>query len=367
MRSSNNRSDNNRNRSAKDKLKLADKVLSNIVPIAEYVVDDVRNVNINKHKGRVEYFHASPVCKNYSGAKNNAEELPLDLETAQATADAINTLQPKVVTVENVARYRNSEAIKIIEDALRKNGYTFDKGVYRASDFGGATIRERMFLRAVKDGTLPKIDTSEYAPMSWYDAVQDLIPKLPKVSMPNFMAERLEPSGIDINNLKQPIFILGGNKGRTLSYAEADKPAPTILANSHDARIVMPDGRILKATPRVMARIQGLPDAFDLKDGKGGMTNAYRVVGNGVPVQLTQGIVGPLLEENLIKQKSEATGIQYSSKLDSAGNKLTEAQAEYFKDSKVVDEDGNLKVVYHGTPRGDFTVFDESKIGTSTD
>ena len=43
MRSSNNRSDNNRNRSAKDKLKLADKVLSNIVPIAEYVVDDVRN------------------------------------------------------------------------------------------------------------------------------------------------------------------------------------------------------------------------------------------------------------------------------------------------------------------------------------
>lgn len=331
-------------------------------------VDDVRNVNINKHKGRVEYFHASPVCKNYSGAKNNAEELPLDLETAQATADAINTLQPKVVTVENVARYRNSEAIKIIEDALRKNGYTFDKGVYRASDFGGATIRERMFLRAVKDGTLPKIDTSEYAPMSWYDAVQDLIPKLPKVSMPNFMAERLEPSGIDINNLKQPIFILGGNKGRTLSYAEADKPAPTILANSHDARIVMPDGRILKATPRVMARIQGLPDAFDLKDGKGGMTNAYRVVGNGVPVQLTQGIVGPLLEENLIKQKSEATGIQYSSKLqgeideqydEALRNNDMDAAAKLVKEA--AEKAGYTEDIYHGTRSFGFTKFNLDK------
>lgn len=332
-------------------------------------VDDVRNVNINKHKGRVEYFHASPVCKNYSGAKNNAEELPLDLETAQATADAINTLQPKVVTVENVARYRNSEAIKIIEDALRKNGYTFDKGVYRASDFGGATIRERMFLRAVKDGTLPKIDTSEYAPMSWYDAVQDLIPKLPKVSMPNFMAERLEPSGIDINNLKQPIFILGGNKGRTLSYAEADKPAPTILANSHDARIVMPDGRILKATPRVMARIQGLPDAFDLKDGKGGMTNAYRVVGNGVPVQLTQGIVGPLLEENLIKQKSKEIGIQYSSKLQ---GDIDEQYDEALRNNDMESADrlvrqaaakaGYTEELYHGTKAFGFTKFDLKKM-----
>ena len=45
---------------------------------------------------------------------------------------------------------------------------------------------------------------------------------------------------------------------------------------------------------------------------------------------------------------------------DSQGRELTPEQMEFFKDSKVVDEDGNLLVVYHGTD-ADFTVFDRTK------
>lgn len=41
---------------------------------------------------------------------------------------------------------------------------------------------------------------------------------------------------------------------------------------------------------------------------------------------------------------------------DSDGNELTEQQQEYFKNSKVRDENGNLLVMYHGTPN-EFTVF----------
>lgn len=44
---------------------------------------------------------------------------------------------------------------------------------------------------------------------------------------------------------------------------------------------------------------------------------------------------------------------------DSAGNKLSQKQQEFFKDSKVRDERGNLKVMYHGTPNGTFTVFND--------
>ena len=47
---------------------------------------------------------------------------------------------------------------------------------------------------------------------------------------------------------------------------------------------------------------------------------------------------------------------------DSDGNKLSEGQQEYFKDSKVRDKDGNLLLVYHGT-KEDFSVFEKSKIG----
>lgn len=45
---------------------------------------------------------------------------------------------------------------------------------------------------------------------------------------------------------------------------------------------------------------------------------------------------------------------------DSEGNKLTKEQQEYFKDSKVRDEKGNLKVMYHQTG-ADFTVFNSNK------
>ena len=42
---------------------------------------------------------------------------------------------------------------------------------------------------------------------------------------------------------------------------------------------------------------------------------------------------------------------------DSTGETLSAEQREFFKDSKVVDENGRLLKVYHGTPRGDFTIF----------
>lgn len=59
-------------------------------------------------------------------------------------------------------------------------------------------------------------------------------------------------------------------------------------------------------------------------------------------------------------QKNNTDKMKMSLVVDSEGNNLTEAQAEFFKDSKVRDEDGNLLVVYHGTD-ADFNVFDKSK------
>lgn len=56
---------------------------------------------------------------------------------------------------------------------------------------------------------------------------------------------------------------------------------------------------------------------------------------------------------------------KYSLQTDSEGNKLTKEQAEFFKDSKVRDEKGNLLVVYHGSG-AEFFTFDEAKKGGSS-
>ena len=56
--------------------------------------------------------------------------------------------------------------------------------------------------------------------------------------------------------------------------------------------------------------------------------------------------------------------IRYSLSEDSEGKKLSDEQKEYFKDSKIVDENGQLKVMYHGSPAS-FTVFDKKKAKSS--
>ena len=52
------------------------------------------------------------------------------------------------------------------------------------------------------------------------------------------------------------------------------------------------------------------------------------------------------------------------SKYDNKGKELSKQQQEYFKDSKIRDENGNLQVMYHGSPN-EFTVFDRSKSKSS--
>lgn len=52
---------------------------------------------------------------------------------------------------------------------------------------------------------------------------------------------------------------------------------------------------------------------------------------------------------------------------DSDGNELSQAQQEYFADSKVRDEEGNLLVMYHGTPNAGFTVFKDGSYFTQNE
>lgn len=50
---------------------------------------------------------------------------------------------------------------------------------------------------------------------------------------------------------------------------------------------------------------------------------------------------------------------------DSDGRELSESQKEYFKNTKVVDAEGNLQVTYHGSPTMGITEFDPSRAGSN--
>lgn len=68
----------------------------------------------------------------------------------------------------------------------------------------------------------------------------------------------------------------------------------------------------------------------------------------------------PILSENSEKINSSDERKSKNIQMDSMGSTLSEAQAEYFRDSVVRDKNGNLMVVYHGTAEN-FTVFDITK------
>ncbi|MCQ2316332.1 MAG: DNA cytosine methyltransferase [Bacteroidales bacterium] len=286
-------------------------------------VGDVRDFDVDTIRGDIPYFHASPVCKTYSkaiskDAKARRLESEIDILTARATAEAIRKLQGKgnrVITIENVKEYRGSEALKIITDALDKYGYTWDTDlpVYNSADFGAATSRERLLIRAVKDGTLPAkpTPTNSGAHVGWYDAVSDLIDDLDEAELPSWLVSKLEGIGIDPDNVSKPLYVAGDSPGATgIPHAYADKPVPTITANTHMPFIIMPDGRVLQASPRVIARLQGLPDSYQLPTDRNGRTLkglSKKIIGNGVPVQLTQAVFGPLLDANFDESGSPLT------------------------------------------------------------
>ena len=265
------------------------------------VTADVRDVDpkelVKQIDGDVEYFHASPVCKNYSQAKSNGGEVELDKETAKSTADFIDAVKPRVVTIENVKGYKDSEAMKIITKALDKNGYKWDADVYNAADYGGYTSRERLIVRAVKDGELPEKPKKQPRKSGWLEAVEDILPTLTvkESGVAPWMDARLKVDGIDWQKVEKPLYVMGSAYADgKIPHAYGDEILPTLRTKSGDV-IIMPGGKVLRADGRVLARITGLGDDYKLPKTE---SLAHTIIGNGIPVQLTQGVIAPLLNKD---------------------------------------------------------------------
>ena len=100
---------------------------------------------------------------------------------------------------------------------------------------------------------------------------------------------------------------------------------------------------------RILKKLKGKPSAQE----------AYNRLSEAQKA-LLDGMEGRTESTNSAEDASGKYSLMDIPAMDSTGRELSQQQQEYFKDSKVRDEDGNLLVVYHGTD-ADFTVFDASK------
>jgi DNA (cytosine-5)-methyltransferase 1 len=295
----------------------------------EVLVEDVYDVPWSQIPGPFCYLHASPVCKSVSLARRERGERESDRCGAEAIVSAITEYEPGVVTVENVPQYVDTWSYRQIIDRLDALGYRHDSRVYDASDYGVASRRPRMLLRAVRWGSLPPPP----APMprvGWYETVADLIDELPDDELPGWVRGRLEHHGIDPTRIDRPLYVAGGStSANTVPHAWGDQPAPVIKATAAEkARIlvegavVLPNGRakhlvIIKGVSprrsdgaRVLARLVGLPDSYPLPDDP---VLASTIIGNGVPPPLARAVFGPLVPSGLADAALVRAGIDPAS------------------------------------------------------
>lgn len=273
----------------------------------DVINDDIRNVDFNKLVGKVDYFHASPVCKNYSNLnreRGTKADNNIDMTTAQSTAEAITTLMPKVFTLEQVPGYVGSDAMRVILDTLEETGYDYDYHVFNSYDYGAAISRERVLLRAVRNGKLPALP-EKVKGASWYGAAYDMIDSLPDYKFTPNMQKKID--GTDIDYSKAPILVLYGVNSSKVNFSYANEPCKSIKTDMSEAGIIMPDGSVKRATPELFARLMGFPDGTYL-----GKTQElkYKVVGNSVPANLTQKVFGNLLDDAL------KTGVKFSEEVE---------------------------------------------------
>ncbi|MCP4638855.1 MAG: DNA cytosine methyltransferase [bacterium] len=256
-----------------------------------------------------DHYHASPVCKNFSKAKRVQGAEPLDRECAQAVADVVEQAAPPKVTVENVPAYADTALFKLITDSLDRGGYTWDVVIHDAADYGAPQHRKRMLLRASRVGPLPALPPKTGGG-DWFPVVQDLIDDAPTEVLPRWETARiaamvargkLDPS--------KPILTMGGSAGKSVAAAvNAGEPSLTLKATPKEVpRILLPDGTVKRVTPRMMARLMGLPDSYPVPDTH---KLAKTVLGNGIHGEVTRQLIQPLIDQSTPTEATDATRAQ---------------------------------------------------------
>jgi DNA (cytosine-5)-methyltransferase 1 len=272
-------------------------------------------------------LHASPVCTRASVMQQSAAETDVDIAAARATVRAFETFRPEVFTLENVIRYRKFEAFRIITRAVLAAGYHLRAWNLNAADYGTPQTRRRLIVVASRSfvprrpsnthtarrdggGQLAFFDSLQLQPWrGWYGAAEDLLPRLPADALHKWQTGKLPayvtdpaanpaPSDVDARGF----LVCGyGNEfkaedGGRVTFVHASEPSFTILASTFKQipRAALASGTVLKTTPRVWARLQGLPDSYPLPANN---VLASKIIGNGVPPPLAEAICRSALQQ----------------------------------------------------------------------
>lgn len=257
-----------------------------------------------------DFLHASPPCPNFSTAKTNAEETPLDISLANKIVEFLTAWQPKYFTLENVWGYRKSKSWGIIVNALYRLGYGVTVDHINFADYGVPQSRKRMIVRAIKGAVFMPYLPPKQVRIGWYEAVKDLIPTFERDSFADWQIDRLPEMYQDClvegraggkrdliaksvndpsmtittsseGNVYRCFLVDGANASGEIAVRKGGEPIYTITSSMYKAPVrFQSEGNVYRLSPRALARLQTFPDSYQLPESK---TLACRIIGNAVP------------------------------------------------------------------------------------
>jgi len=279
-------------------------------PAWNVVEGDVSAVSFMDYRGKIDVVTGGFPCQafSYAGKKLGFEDTrgTLFFEFARAVSE----IQPLICVGENVrglVAHENGETLDGMISVLDELGYdVVPPQVMKAIFYKVPQKRERVFIVGIKKGSgitfdYPRRDTEIYTVSDALKAgrLYDTdVPKSPGQKYPTRKCEILEmvppggywrdlPDELQREYMMKSYFLSGGKTGmaRRMSWDEPCLTLTTSPAQKQTERCHPEETRPF--TIREYARFQTFPDSWQFA---GSMNEAYKQIGNAVPVNLAYAI-----------------------------------------------------------------------------
>jgi len=274
-------------------------------PQTRLIEGDIRQINESDFPSDVDGIIGGPPCQSWSEA---GALRGIDDARGQLFFDYIRILRkvkPKFFLAENVSGMladRHNEAVQNIIKLFEESGYDVTLTLVNAKDYGVAQERKRVFYIGFRKdlGIDFKFPVGSTVDDTKKLTLRDIIWDLQETAVPSAARNHRNPNAINNNEYftgeYSPIFM---SRNRVKSW---DEQAFTVQASGrqcqlhpqapkmvkvgkNDCRFVKGQEHLYRRmTVREVARIQGFPDDFIFLYE--GVNDAYKMIGNAVPVNL---------------------------------------------------------------------------------
>lgn len=280
-------------------------------PNWKVINDDIANIScldLEKYfdikKGELDLLSGGAPCQSFSYAGKR-----LGLEDARGTlfyhyAKFLDKLQPKMFLFENVKgllTHDKGRTYKTIVSIFENSGYTIQKSVLNAWNYGVAQKRERLITIGIRNDLINRMSFDFPTPHKYKPVLRDVLLDCPKSEGATYSESKRKifelvppggywrdiPENIAKEYMKSCWYMEGGRTG-ILRRLSLDEPSLTVLTSPSQKQT----DRCHPLEPRPFtirenARCQSFPDDWQFC---GSIGQQYKQVGNAVPVNLAYDI-----------------------------------------------------------------------------